>query len=189
MAEDIIEHGTRSRYVLHRCRCSACRHANATYEALRALRSSHRVPADRARSHLRALQDTGLSLRDIAAATSTSRSTVERILNGQAATIRSVTEAAILSARTALPARIPGERAGEILDALEDAGYSASWVSNACGEDLRVRGRSMCRRRFQAVAALATRLGAEIAPDGRMVEPPLPAVLRSRLDAILTPAA
>jgi hypothetical protein len=180
-------HGSRSRYVAERCRCAACRQANAAYETTRHRRASHRVPADAARAHLRALHEEGLSIRDLALATGTSRGTVERVMTGSAVTIRSATEASILATSRPTRERVPAHRALEILDALDAAGYPHGWVKAACGHDTRVRGNSVCRHRFDALASLARRLGAELAADGRVMEPPLPATLRRRLDGILSP--
>lgn len=50
-------HGTRSRYVRHRCRCDACRSANAAYGAARHRKRTQAVAALSRRDDLELLAD------------------------------------------------------------------------------------------------------------------------------------
>ena len=106
--------GTRAKYVLEHCRCSECRRANADYQRRRSraarrpdeqLDAAH-VPAGPARAALRSLQDNGVGLRRIAAATGVSRKTLAVIRSGRQARVNRVTARAVEAlAAQVLPVR------------------------------------------------------------------------------------
>lgn len=79
-------HGTRARYSTGRCRCFACRRANAAYEAQRT--RDPLVPADEVRAHLLELSAQGVGSRSVADACDLSRNVITRIVRGRRDKVR-----------------------------------------------------------------------------------------------------
>lgn len=78
------EHGTRTAYVLDRCRCDACTDANRAEaqrrrKAIAYGRWQGLVPADAARDHVQRLRSAGISLQRIAACSGVGYGTVARL--------------------------------------------------------------------------------------------------------------
>ncbi len=82
------QHGTYACYVLDRCRCRPCADANTAYERERIRQTAYGrwnpyVPAEPARTHLRALMAAGMGWKRIARAAGLSPSVVYPILYGK----------------------------------------------------------------------------------------------------------
>lgn len=88
-------HGTRARYVSTKCRCDACRAANAAYYHTVKARG-RLVSASRARRHLAALSKQGVGYKSVAAASDVAKGLLREIMAGDRDLIREETERRIL---------------------------------------------------------------------------------------------
>lgn len=83
------EHGTRTAYVVDKCRCRPCTDASTKAEKTRTRQTAYgrydhgRVDADPVREHMRYLMDNGISVKRMAAITGLALSTVGAILWGR----------------------------------------------------------------------------------------------------------
>jgi len=84
-------HGTRAKYVVERCRCTACRRANTDYQTAREKRLAYEawgdirpalVPAGEAQRYLLTLRRHGVGLRQVCKLTGLSRSALQRLAQG-----------------------------------------------------------------------------------------------------------
>lgn len=127
-------HGTYVCYVVDRCRCDACRDANARYDRhrigwLAGARPAPLVPSGRARGHINRLRAQGMGSPVIAAEAGLPQSVVSAIVWGRydraASKIRRETEAAILAVELRLAAgrRVPAAEAWQIVDELIARGW------------------------------------------------------------------
>jgi hypothetical protein len=89
-------HGTRARYVALKCRCDACRAANAAYYHTVKARGA-KVSAERARKHLAALSAQGVGYKSVAAASDVATGLLREIISGAREHVRQETERRILT--------------------------------------------------------------------------------------------
>ena len=144
------QHGTRTAYVLDRCRCDPCREAARVYEAQRRRthlygRYNNLVDAEPARQHLRTLRAHGMSHQQLETLTGVDKSTLFRILHGRtergegpARRIIPKNADAILAVRfthEGLPGghQIPATGAVRRAQALACLGYSFKWQAEQIG--------------------------------------------------------
>lgn len=141
-------HGNRVRYVIDKCRCRPCRDAASAYQ--RDLDRRHLygrtiyVPADRARAHVRALQDQGMGWKRVARAAGIDTSVMWKLLYGDPSRgmapskrVRPTTEAKILATRLDLAVGLPVDATGtqRRLQALVTLGWSIGQISAHTGID------------------------------------------------------
>lgn len=144
------QHGTRTAYVVDRCRCDPCREAARIYEAQRRRthlygRYNNLVDAEPARQHLRTLRAHGMSHQQLETLTGVDKSTLFRILHGRtergegpARRIIPKNADAILAVRfthEGLPGghQIPATGAVRRAQALACLGYSFKWQAEQIG--------------------------------------------------------
>lgn len=144
------QHGTRTAYVVDRCRCDPCREAARIYEAQRRRthlygRYNNLVDAEPARQHLRTLRAHGMSHQQLETLTGVDKSTLFRILHGRtergegpARRIIPKNADAILAVRfthEGLPGghQIPATGAIRRAQALACLGYTFKWQAEQIG--------------------------------------------------------
>lgn len=144
------QHGTRTAYVVDRCRCDDCREAARIYEQKRRRahlygRYDNLVDATPAREHLTRLLDQGMSYKQLQTLTGVDRSTLCRIVHGRAERgegparrIIPVNAERILAVRythRGLPGghRIPATGVTRRAQALMCLGYSLKWQAAQIG--------------------------------------------------------
>lgn len=178
--------GTRARYVLgpgpgadraRGCRCEPCRAANRDYARQRD-RATRRpdevpigayVPAGPVRSHLLELTQSGIGLRTIATRTSLSRTSLVRILRGNARRVSRRTRELILGVipdDIADGALVPAGPTWELVGLLLAAGRTKAWISAQIGQGglaLQLGSDYVTARNARAVAALID----QGAPEGQ----------------------
>lgn len=169
------EHGTRTAYVVDKCRCTPCRAAATEYArvqrraALYGRYHSGRVDAEPVRAHLVYLMENGISVKRTAALTGLASSAVSAILYGRAerghAPYRRVhrsTAEKILAISPCLENMAPGHvvdgtGTGRRLQALVAIGWSMSRLGERLGISVTNMGRVVAGEPVTAARALAVR--------------------------------
>jgi hypothetical protein len=155
--------GTWQHYRRTGCRCTACRSANASYQAHRAtLTATDAAPIAQHLAQLRAL---GLGTRRLAQLSGVSRNVILAILTGRLATVRPSIATRLHAIRPSLArgASVPGTVTHRSIDSLEREGFTRQDIARRLGRrsqqlqlNRRVRVLSALR-----VATLYTRLTGE----------------------------
>lgn len=169
------EHGTRTAYVVDKCRCSDCRAAATEYArvqrraALYGRYDSGRVDADPVRVHLRYLMDNGISVKRTAALTGLASSAVSAILYGRSERghapyprVLKTTAEKILAIRPTLENMAPGHvvdgtGTGRRLQALVAIGWSMSRLGQRLGIEIGNMGRVVTGGPVTAARAVAVK--------------------------------
>jgi hypothetical protein len=155
-------HGTRSRYVVDKCRCTECKAANAAYyhEAKKELAPSF-INASRARKHIAELRQAGVGKRAISQTAKVSLSTVMKIAAGDVKRIRPATERAIMGVTTRAVADAGLVDAGptlRVIDQLVARGWTRKGIARAVGKGhenaLQINKDRIHAGRARAIAAL-----------------------------------
>jgi DNA invertase Pin-like site-specific DNA recombinase len=146
------------------CRCSDCRNAHRFYG--RAWRIRRRPPlkvhAGRVREHLLELQQEGLGLNAVAAASNVGASTVLRIRQGSQQRVRRRTAQALLSVTGEAildGALVPASPTVRLLRAAREEGYSWLAIAAVLGCAERTVPNYLYRQRVTARTALRVRRG------------------------------
>lgn len=131
-------HGTRARYNAQKCRCFACRRANARYETER--QRDPRISAEPVRAHLATLSSKGIGLRAVSDATDVPRVALKRIQLGQPTIKRSIAEKLLATDETIIAdgALVHAGETQRLLRALVAEGYSKTRIATQLGSDARV---------------------------------------------------
>ncbi|HXG71317.1 MAG TPA: hypothetical protein VNJ04_11995 [Gemmatimonadaceae bacterium] len=125
-------HGARATYQAG-CRCTPCRVANATYS--QAHQPADWTTATQAQAHLRALMAQGVGIRRAADLSGLSCAHLQRIRNGQQATVKRTTEQTVLAIRPSLAhgQRVNGYRTRHLLRALKGEWFTARAIACRLG--------------------------------------------------------
>lgn len=190
-------HGDRAKYVRENCKCSPCRAANASYQRQR-LRDRNRpdgdwdagyVDATDAKNHLHALQAQKIGLREVARRSGLSRSVLQAVASGSRQKVSRRTAEKLLQVTGddfADGAYMPVDRARKVVIMLNEAGYRTEFILDQTGLDveaLRFRGTQVRAATVAALEDLCARLGAQVAPGGRVTGPLLPPAAWQSLEA------
>lgn len=161
-------HGTRARYNSTKCRCIACRCANAAYEQQR--QRDPRIDAEPARAHLSALSARGVGLRAVSDATDIPRVALKRIMLGQPKIRRSLATKILAADETVIAdhALVPAAEMQQLLRELIREGYTKSRLAMQLGHKvpaLQYKGDRVLAKTEQRVRKLHAALLAESADD------------------------
>lgn len=122
------KHGSISRYVNRKCRCSSCKKANTVYQRKR--RKPHpnrKVSAIRSQKYLRRLNQHSMGLRSVAEIAEMTFGHLRRIRSGEIRKVRLTTQNAILSVPLiahADAALIPGHKTHRMITHLRNEGFT-----------------------------------------------------------------
>lgn len=158
---DSFAHGTRARYVAARCRCDACRAANAAYARGRAVAKARGewnglVDATPAREHLKRLRRAGVGKRSVAAACDVALSIIWEVGRGERARIRKGTLNRILSVTSGAlgdHALVRAGRTWQRIRAMQKVGLSVPEIARRMG--FKTAHIQIGRRRVLARTALS----------------------------------
>jgi hypothetical protein len=164
-------HGTRSRYVVERCRCRSCRSANTAYWRERRRHPSPLVDATPVREHLEWLASRGIGKRAIAAATGLHTTVIVAIRSGRRRRITIGVGEALLAVSVQDLKPLDGALvdAGDTwrrIEQLVAAGRTRAWIARQLGApDGRLR---LGRERVTASTARAIERLAQV--EGELVK-------------------
>jgi hypothetical protein len=153
-------HGTRARYVALKCRCGACRAANAAYYHVLKARGRS-VSAGGARRHLARLSALGVGYKSVAAASDVSKNLLREIMTGQRDRIREEVARRILAvdrAATADYAIVDGRRTWRAIDEMLEHGLTKAEIATRLGREvpaLQMRERVIARTELRVLRLLA----------------------------------
>lgn len=159
-------HGTRTAYVLDRCRCRPCARANADYERTTRRQKAYGrwdglVDANPARAHIKELTNAGMGLKQITKASGISGGMLTKLIYGTprpdgtrrppAARIKPSTAERILAVRLTLAsgAVVPSTGARRRLQALACNGWSIGALATRGGVDRQRLDQAMSGHRIQ----------------------------------------
>jgi hypothetical protein len=169
---DSHPHGTRARYVALKCRCDACRAANAAYYHIVKARGRY-VSAARARRHLAALSARGVGYKAVAAASDVAKGLLQGIMAGAREHIREETERRILAVdrhAAADHAIVDGRRAHRAIAKMIDLGLTKGEIAERLGYKtpaLQIKPRVLARTEAR-VLRLVAEVRREIAESHRL---------------------
>lgn len=168
-------HGTRTAYVVDKCRCRPCTDASCKAEKTRARQTAYgrydtgRVDAEPVREHMRYLMDNGVSVKRVAAITGLATSTVGSILWGRHERkhqpyprVHKATAHKILAIKPTMDTMAPGRNIDATgtqrrLQALVTIGWSQARLSRHLGMQQRNFGTMMAAAQVTVKRALAVR--------------------------------
>lgn len=174
-AELRYAHGTRARYNLAKCRCPECRRANTDYENERLAErrvtgtvkpDRQYIPTEKTVIHLKLLQSAGVTLHTVSRASGVSRSSLERLVQGDIRRTRRSTSDRILAVGSGDAFYVDATETWEFLDALIARGFTRM----ALAKHLGLRGRELQVNRVRVTTATARKVGAlyaQISTSGR----------------------
>lgn len=169
------KHGTRTAYVVDKCRCTDCPAAATEYARVQRRATlygrydSGRVDAEPVREHLRYLMDNGISVKRTAALTGLASSAVSAILYGRSERghapyprVLKTTADKILAITPTLENMAPGQvvdgtGTGRRLQALVAIGWSMSRLGERLGVEIGNMGRVVAGGPVTAARALAVK--------------------------------
>jgi hypothetical protein len=128
-------HGTRARYVALKCRCDACRAANAAYYHIVKARGRY-VSAAKARRHLAALSARGVGYKSVAAASDVATGLLRDIMSGRRERIREAIERRIFAIdreAAADHAIVDGKKTHRAIDAMISLGLTKAELAQRLG--------------------------------------------------------
>lgn len=186
--DGIALHGTRTRYITHKCRCEQCRQAIRDYERKRLRRKgyfdaspvdweAYLVSAAEARRHLLWLAENGIGLKSVKAVSGVNHNTLwaiktghrKRIYGATRDRILGVTRGDVLSARDGV--RVPGAETWRLIDEILAAGFSRAFVAQALGSNtpaLQLSREWVTSKHMREVMQLHDRLWRENAEGGQV---------------------
>jgi hypothetical protein len=153
-------HGTRARYVALKCRCDACRAANAAYYHVVKARGRY-VSAASARRHLVALSALGVGYKSVAAASDVSKNLLREIMTEQRKRIREETARRIVAVdrqAAADHAIVDGRRTWRAIDEMLERGLTKMEIATRLGREvpaLQMRERVIARTELRVLRLLA----------------------------------